>query len=68
MPVGQSIGERPNSYQEPRQFILPNSHLVVRYSVTGRILSPLPLNPSSGNVLKFLSDFDLGRYRSLSAG
>ena len=30
--VGQPIGERPNSYQEPRQFKLPNSHLVVRYS------------------------------------
>jgi Peptidase family S41 len=30
--VGQPIGERPNSYQEPRQFTLPNSHLVVRYS------------------------------------
>ena len=30
--VGQPIGERPNSYQEPRQFSLPNSHLVVRYS------------------------------------
>jgi Peptidase family S41 len=32
MLVGQPIGERPNSYQEPRQFKLPNSHLVVRYS------------------------------------
>ena len=32
MLVGQPIGERPNSYQEPRQFTLPNSHLVVRYS------------------------------------
>jgi len=30
--VGQPIGERPNSYQEPREFTLPNSHLVVRYS------------------------------------
>ncbi len=30
--VGQPIGERPNGYQEPRQFVLPNSHLVVRYS------------------------------------
>jgi len=32
MLVGQPIGEKPNSYQEPRQFALPNSHLVVRYS------------------------------------
>jgi len=30
--VGLPIGERPNSYQEPKQFTLPNSHLVVRYS------------------------------------
>jgi hypothetical protein len=30
--VGQTIGERPNGYQEPRQFILPNSGLYVRYS------------------------------------
>ncbi len=30
--VGQTIGERPNSYQEPRQFTLPNSHFTVRYS------------------------------------
>jgi hypothetical protein len=32
MLLGQTIGERPNSYQEPRQFHLPNSHLVVRVS------------------------------------
>jgi hypothetical protein len=31
--VGQPIGEKPNSYQEGRQMTLPNSHLVVRYSV-----------------------------------
>ncbi len=30
--VGQEIGEKPNSYQEPRQFRLPNSHLIVRAS------------------------------------
>jgi len=30
--VGETIGEKPNSYQEPRQFRLPNSHLVVRAS------------------------------------
>ena len=30
--AGQTIGERPNSYQEPRQFRVPNSHLVVRAS------------------------------------
>ncbi len=30
--VGQTIGEVPNSFQEPRQFVLPNTGLVVRYS------------------------------------
>ncbi len=30
--VGQTIGERPNSYQEARQMTLPNSRLLVRYS------------------------------------
>jgi hypothetical protein len=30
--VGETIGEKPNSYQEPRELRLPNSHLVVRYS------------------------------------
>jgi hypothetical protein len=30
--VGETIGEKPNSYQEPRQFRLPNSRLVVRAS------------------------------------
>jgi hypothetical protein len=30
--VGETIGEKPNSYQEPRQFRLPNSHLVIRAS------------------------------------
>lgn len=30
--VGQEIGEKPNSFQEPRSMTLPNSHLTVRYS------------------------------------
>jgi hypothetical protein len=30
--VGEVIGERPNSYEEPREFSLPNSGLIVRYS------------------------------------
>jgi hypothetical protein len=30
--VGQEIGEKPNSYQEPRNMTLPNSHLTIRYS------------------------------------
>jgi hypothetical protein len=33
MLVGQPIGEKPNSYQESRRMTLPNSHLVVGYSV-----------------------------------
>lgn len=30
--VGETIGERPDSYQESRQFKLPNSHFVVSHS------------------------------------
>jgi Peptidase family S41 len=30
--VGETIGEKPNSYQEPREMRLPNSKLVIRYS------------------------------------
>ena len=30
--VGEPIGERPNSYQENRQLVLPNSRLTVSYS------------------------------------
>jgi len=30
--VGQTIGEKPNSYAEVRNMTLPNSHLTVRYS------------------------------------
>jgi len=30
--VGETIGEKPNSYQEPREMTLPNSKLVIRYS------------------------------------
>lgn len=31
--AGQTIGEKPNSYQEAREMKLPNSHWTVRYSV-----------------------------------
>ncbi len=31
--VGQPIGEKPNSYQESRRMTLPNSRLIVTYSV-----------------------------------
>ena len=30
--VGETIGEKPNSYAEPREMVLPHSHLTVRYS------------------------------------
>jgi len=30
--VGQTIGEKPSSYAEPRNMTLPNSHLTMRYS------------------------------------
>jgi hypothetical protein len=30
--VGEAVGEKPNSFQEPREMQLPNSHLIVRYS------------------------------------
>jgi hypothetical protein len=42
--VGQEIGERPNSYQEPRQFLLPNTGLVVRYST--RYYAFVPSGPN----------------------
>lgn len=31
--VGQPIGEKPNSYQEAREMILPNSRWIARYSI-----------------------------------
>jgi hypothetical protein len=31
--AGQTIGEKPNSYQEAREMVLPNSRWVARYSV-----------------------------------
>ena len=30
--VGETIGEKPNSFQESREMRLPNSHLIVHYS------------------------------------
>jgi hypothetical protein len=31
--IGQPVGEKPNSYQEAREMVLPNSHWTVRYSI-----------------------------------
>jgi hypothetical protein len=60
MQVGQPIGERPNSYQEPKQFRLPNSDLVVRYStryykfVEGRdnVVAPDKESPQRGETIR----------------
>lgn len=38
--IGEAIGERPNSWQEAREFTLPNSHLVVRYSTKFYTFAP----------------------------
>lgn len=47
--VGETIGERPNSYQEPRQFHLPNSHLVIRASTRWYAFRPHGPNKVSPN-------------------
>jgi hypothetical protein len=38
--VGKTIGEKPNSYQEPRSMTLPNSHLTVRFSTRYYAFAP----------------------------
>ncbi len=38
--VGQPIGEKPNSYQEPEAVTLPNSHLTLRYSTRYYAFAP----------------------------
>jgi hypothetical protein len=46
--------------------VIHGERIAVKAGVTGRIFTPRLLNPTSGNVLKFLSDFELGRYGSLT--
>lgn len=61
--VGQTIGEKPNSYQEPRQFRLPNSHLVVRVSTlfyTFRKTGENAVRPNK-EIAPSWSDFIAGR-------
>jgi C-terminal processing protease CtpA/Prc len=48
--VGETIGEKPNSYQEPRELVLPNSHLVVRYSTRWYAFQPKGPNEISPDV------------------
>ncbi len=38
--VGETIGERPNSNQEPNEVKLPNSHLALRYSTKRYTFAP----------------------------
>jgi len=45
--VGEPIGERPNSYQEPRILRLPNSHLAVHYSTRY-----YKFKPSGENIIR----------------
>ena len=42
--LGQTIGEKPNSYAEVRNLTLPNSHLTVRYSTRYYKFSESPDN------------------------
>jgi len=61
--VGEQIGERPNSYQEPDQFRLPNSHLIVRASTryyTFRKHGPNAVNPDK-KIVPSWDDVKQGR-------
>lgn len=63
MLVGETIGEKPNSYQEPRELVLPNSHLVVRYSTRWYGFQPHGPNEISPDVriLPSWADYAAGR-------
>src|SRR5262249_7879165 len=61
--VGQTIGEKPNSYQEPRQFRLPNSHLVMRVSTlyyAFRKTGPKATKPDK-EIIRTWDDLKAGR-------
>lgn len=61
--IGETIGEKPNSYQEPRELVLPNSHLVVRYSTRWYEFQPKGPNEISPDVriLPSWTDYASGR-------
>jgi len=61
--VGETIGEKPNSYQEPRELVLPNSHVVVRYSTRWYAFQPHGPNEISPDVriLPSWADYASGR-------
>jgi hypothetical protein len=60
---GQPVGEKPNSYQEAREMVLPNSRWIARYSVkfyrfvNGGENSLLP----DQEVAESWADFEAGR-------
>ena len=61
--VGETIGERPNSYQEPRQFHLPNSNLAIRASTRWYAFRPHGANRVSPDkeIVPAWSDVVAGR-------
>jgi hypothetical protein len=61
--VGQTIGEKPNSYAEVRGMTLPNSHLTVRYSTRYYKFSQGPENVIRPNreIVPSWADYAAGR-------
>ncbi len=53
--VGEPICEKPNSYQEPREMPIPNSHIVLRYSTHGYAFVKKGLNEIKPDVPETLS-------------
>ena len=61
--VGQTIGEKPNSYAEVRNVTLPNSHLTVRYSTRYYKFSDGPENiiRPDREIIPSWADYKSGR-------
>jgi hypothetical protein len=61
--VGQTIGEKPNSYAEVRGITLPNSHLTVRYSTRYYKFSEGPENAirPDREIIPSWADYKAGR-------
>jgi hypothetical protein len=61
--VGQTIGEKPNSYAEVRSMLLPNSHLTVRYSTRYYKFSEGPENAirPDREIIPSWADYKAGR-------
>jgi len=62
MLVGQPIGERPNSYQEPRLFTLENSHLVcaIRRATTNLLRDETMLSRQTRRIPSTWEDYKNG--------